>query len=54
MSEKEASQAAARYMQQQAAIMQKYGETPKVSGAKYASAVRSATRTFQTISAKSK
>jgi hypothetical protein len=54
MSEKQAAQAAAQYMKDQAAIMKKYGESPKVSGANYESAVRATTRTFQTISAKIK
>ena len=52
MSETQAAQAAAQYMKDQAEIMRKYGETPKVSGVKYASAVRATTRTFQTISGK--
>ena len=50
MSEKQAAEAAARYMRDQAEVMKKYGESPKVSGPKYASAVKATTRTFQTIS----
>ena len=50
MSESQAAQAAARYMQDQAEVMKKYGESPKLKGAKYTSAVKATTRTFQTIS----
>jgi len=50
MSESQAAQAAARYMKDQAEVMKKYGESPKLSGPKYASAVKATTRTFQTIS----
>ena len=54
MSEKQAAQAAAQYMKAQSEIMKKYGETPKMSGSTYNTAVRDTTRTFQTISAKVK
>ncbi|GGG83956.1 hypothetical protein [Edaphobacter dinghuensis] len=54
MSEKQAKEAAAQYMKDQAEIMKKYGETPKMSGSTYKTAVRDTTRTFQTISAKVK
>jgi hypothetical protein len=54
MSEKQAAQAAAQYMKEQAEIMKKYGETPKTSGSTYKTAVRDTTRTFQTISTKVK
>jgi hypothetical protein len=54
MSDKQAAQAAAQYMKDQVEIMKKYGETPKVSGPNYKTAVRDTTRTFQTISTKSK
>ena len=50
MSESQAAQAAARYIKEQVEVMKKYGESPKTSGAKYASAVKATTRTFQTIS----
>lgn len=50
MSQTQATQAAAKYMRDQAAVMRKYGETPKVSGPKFASAVRATARTFQAIS----
>jgi len=50
MSESQAAQAAARYMKDQAEVMKKYGESPKVSGKRYESAVKATTRTFETIS----
>jgi hypothetical protein len=50
MSTQEATQAAAKYIQDQADIMRKYGESPKLSGENYDSAVRETSRTFQTIS----
>ncbi len=54
MSSKQAAQTAARYMQDQAEIMKKYGEAPKLSGPKYASALRATSQTFKTISTKVK
>lgn len=50
MSSKQATQAAARYMQDQAEIMKKHGEEPNVAGKTYASALRATTQTFRTIS----
>jgi hypothetical protein len=40
---------AKRYLRDQAKIMTKYGETPKLSGKRYEAAVQSAARTFETI-----
>jgi hypothetical protein len=50
MSQTQAAEAAARYMKDQAEVMKKYGESPKVSGKRYESAVKATMRTFQTIS----
>ena len=54
MSKQQAAQQAAQYMKAQAAIMQRHGEAPKLSGKNYDSALRATTETFRTISAKSK
>jgi hypothetical protein len=50
MSKAQAAQAAANFLRDQAAIMKKYGEAPKLSGPRYTAAKNAATRTFQTIS----
>ncbi len=50
MSEFQAKQTATQYLKDQAEIMKKYGDTPKLSGKSYESAVNATTRTFQTIS----
>ena len=50
MSESQAAEAAARYMKDQAEVMKKYGESPKVSGKRYESAVKATTHTFNVIS----
>ncbi|HEX5236190.1 MAG TPA: hypothetical protein VFW25_12770 [Silvibacterium sp.] len=54
MSDQQAAQAAQKYMEKQAEIMKKYGESPKLSGKRYESAIKATTRTFQTISTKVK
>jgi hypothetical protein len=54
MSAKEASKAAAQYIKDQAEIMRKHGESPKLSGKNYDSAVRATAQTFQAISMKAK
>jgi len=54
MSKAEANKAATRYMQEQAEIMKKYGEAPKLSGASYQAAIAAVTRTFQVIGGKVK
>jgi hypothetical protein len=50
MSKAQAKQAAANYLRDQAAIMKKYGDAPKLSGPQYTAAKTAVTRTFQTIS----
>jgi|SwirhisoilCB1_FD_contig_31_13567411_length_218_multi_5_in_0_out_0_1 hypothetical protein len=54
MSKTEANQTATQYMKEQAAIMKKYGEAPKLSGPDYQAAIAAVTRTFQLIGAKAK
>ncbi|MEO8738047.1 MAG: hypothetical protein ABI380_16100 [Edaphobacter sp.] len=54
MSKVEANQAATRYMQEQAEIMKKYGDAPKLSGPDYQAAVAATTRTFQRMGTKLK
>ena len=52
MSKSQAAQVAARYLKDQAEIMKKYGEAPKLSGPTYQAAKAAATQTFKTISSK--
>jgi len=54
MSKTEANQTATQHMKEQAAIMKKYGEAPKLSGPDYQAAIAAVTRTFQLIGAKAK
>lgn len=54
MSKTEANETATQYMKEQAAIMKKYGEAPKLSGPNYQAAITAVTRTFQLIGAKAK
>lgn len=49
MSKTEANETATRYMKEQAAIMKKYGEAPKLSGPDYQAAITATTRTFRMI-----
>lgn len=50
MSHQEATQAATRYLKEQAEIMKKYGSAPKLSGPQYQAAKTAVARTFRTIS----
>jgi hypothetical protein len=54
MSKTEASKTATRYMQEQAEIMKKYGDAPKLSGPGYQAAIAATTRTFEIIGTKVK
>ncbi len=54
MSSQEANQTAAKFMEDQAEIMRKYGESPVLSGKTYDSALRAATQTFKSIGTKIK
>ena len=54
MSKTEATKTATRYMQEQAEIMKKYGETPKLSGPDYQAAIAATTRTFRMMGMKVK
>jgi len=54
MSKTEASKTATRYMQEQAEIMKKYGDAPKLSGPDYQAAIAATTRTFEIIGTKIK
>jgi hypothetical protein len=49
MATKKSRTIAARYLKDQAKIMRKYGETPKLSGKRYAAAVKMTANTFETI-----
>lgn len=49
MSKTEANQTATQYMKEQAEIMKKYGEAPKLSGPDYQAAIAAVTRTFEMI-----
>ncbi len=51
MTTKKATSLATRYLRDQAKIMKKYGETAKLSGKRYDSAVKNVARTFETMSA---
>jgi hypothetical protein len=50
MSAGDAKKTAQQYLQDQAKIMQKYGSSPKLSGAKYQEAVSETQKTFQMLS----
>jgi hypothetical protein len=50
MSKNQAMAAATQYLKDQAAIMKKYGNAPKLSGPSYTAAKNATVRTFQTIS----
>jgi hypothetical protein len=50
MSKTQAAAVATQYLRDQAAIMKKFGDAPKLSGPQYTEAKVAATRTFQTIS----
>jgi|GEM_PF-4639336 len=50
MSNTQASQAATRYLKDQAEIMKKYGAAPKLSGPSYQAAKAAITQTFKTLS----
>jgi len=52
MSNAQATQAATKYLREQAEIMKKYGAAPKLSGPRYQAAKNAVTRTFKTISSK--
>jgi hypothetical protein len=54
MSKTEANETATRYMKEQAEIMKKYGDAPKLSGPDYQAAIAATTRTFRMIGAKAK
>ncbi|HEY5380827.1 MAG TPA: hypothetical protein VIJ65_01115 [Acidobacteriaceae bacterium] len=46
---KTAEELAVCYLKEQAEIMRKYGETPKLSGKRYEHALQSITRTLETL-----
>jgi len=50
MSESKAEKIAAKYLKDQAKIIAKYGEAPKLSGDSYQEAKSDAARTFQLLS----
>lgn len=50
MSKAQAAKTAEKYLRDQAAIMKKYGDAPKLYGPRYAAAKNATTHTFQTIS----
>lgn len=50
MSGKEAKQNAERFLKEQAEIMRKYGDAPKLRGAEYKSALEQTAKTFQALS----
>jgi hypothetical protein len=50
MSSSEAKKHAKQFLKDQAAIISKYGEAPKLSGQSYKTALLDTTRTFQTLS----
>lgn len=50
MSKDQAKQVATEYLKEQAAIMKKYGDAPKLTGKRYEEAMTATTRTFHTIS----
>jgi hypothetical protein len=50
MSSAQAKQTATQYLKDQAEIMKKYGDSPKLSGKRYEAAMKATTRTFKTIS----
>jgi hypothetical protein len=50
MATKDAEKLTTSYLKDQAKIMRKYGETPKLSGKIYEAAFKSIASTFETIS----
>lgn len=50
MSPSEAKRNAAQFLKDQAAIMKKYGEAPKLSRQDYQAALTDTTKTFQSLS----
>jgi hypothetical protein len=50
MSNREAKQNAERFLKEQAAIMKRHGDTPKMSGDVYKTALVQTTKTFQSLS----
>jgi hypothetical protein len=54
MSKTKANETATRYMQEQAEIIKKYGDAPKLSGPDYQAAIVAATRTFRMMGMKVK
>ena len=50
MSPSEAKKNAEQFLKDQAKIIKKYGEAPKLSGAGYKAALTETTRTFQSLS----
>ncbi len=50
MSKTQAAKAAENYLRDQAAIMKKYGDAPKLSGPRYSAAKTATASTFQRIS----
>ena len=51
MSSKEAKQFAERYLKEQAQIIAKYGQTPRLNGDRYKEALADTRKTFETLSA---
>ena len=54
MSSKKETAFAAKFLRDQAEIMKKYGEGPKLSGPSFEAAVNETKKTFKTLSAASK
>lgn len=51
MSASEAKKRAAQFLRDQAAIITKYGKSPKLSGPAYKAALQETTKTFQSLTA---
>jgi hypothetical protein len=49
MSESEARKTATRYINEQAEIMRKYGESPKMDGKRFETTLKETTRTFKVL-----
>jgi hypothetical protein len=49
MATKESQQAAILYLQEQAKIISKYGDSPKLSGKRYNDAVKRIAETFESV-----
>jgi hypothetical protein len=54
MSANQATKLATQFLKDQAEIMKKYGEGPKLSGANFEAAVNETKRTFKTLSSAAK